>query len=136
MSLLLIIPPKGIRGCVTKGTVLNTKKEEGVFLLIEQWLADERRRAENQLRVVDNGFVLGIAGLMLIFVGIAIIGVVPMNILTVGGVVLLAVFVMMMAFQHFMITSYIEGIDSFYLTTMHRIQEELRHENKKARNKR
>jgi hypothetical protein len=105
--------------------------------LIERWLADERKRAENQMRVVDNGFVLGVAGLMIIVVGVAIVGWVPMNILTVAGIIVLTTFVVVMGVQHYMIASYIQGIDGFYMTTMYRFQRELKQSaNKKSRNRR
>ena len=105
--------------------------------MIEKWLADERKRAENQMRVVDNGFVLGVAGLMIIVVAVAIIGWVPMNILTLAGVIVLTTFVVVMGVQHYMIVSYIQGIDGFYMTTMYRFQKELKKSaNKKASDRR
>lgn len=89
------------------------------------------------MRVVDNGFVLGVAGLMIIVVGVAIVGWVPMNILTVAGIIVLTTFVVVMGVQHYMIASYIQGIDGFYMTTMYRFQRELKQSaNKKSRNRR
>lgn len=101
--------------------------------MIERWLSDERRRAEGQLRVVDNGFVLGIAGLTVILLGIAVLGIVEMNVWTVVLMVLLGVFVTVMAVQHFFVFDYIRAIDNFYLTTMHRFQEDAKREATKSR---
>lgn len=131
------IARRSTSGSGTNATVRSIKNGTELIQLIERWLADERKRAENQMRVVDNGFVLGTAGLMLIIVGVAIVGWVPMNILTVAGVIVLTTFVVVMGVQHYMITSYIEGIDGFYMTTMYRIQKELKKSaNKKTSNRR